>query len=483
MALFPYSNMSRETLQPGARGELFTNSGIPGHRTDDQRINRSNNTLKLSEHDVLNVKYALDPRLPKLFRYGWAYGYNQIVMPKGRLVAADPHLMVMDTDTNHFHNALTLANGGEDVELDLTTAVPSWKKATAPFVIDQATGKDTNKPLEKRPANKCVGILERNEYSRDTDAFNGIMVGPIRTDAIVELPWFVDATKANKNPWGSIIGNAKPGDLVKPDVDGRAIISPLSNPTWLADETRTMAEIEKERQQVIGQVLATDTELVPEGAAKYAQWALDDRRNFQDFNPYVWPNTNRAGEDFVTNPPTAYQSNFDYPGYPYDKTYISNDLHMLSSRREGAYDPRFDEAHRMDRGIPGLTDGYNAHSEEYGKGETLTVTVINDSAELNPDEIIVRLPDTNLESAKVKLVEIGGAELTAVSIVAGATIGNFDVTYADVHKGLFALRQKVAGDGKKYEVKISYVKRGMAGVPTNLDWDGIRGTCSILLNL
>ena len=51
------------------------------------------------------------------------------------------------------------------------------------------------------------------------------------------------------------------------------------------------------------------------------------------------------------------QSDFTYPGYPYEKNYISNDLHMLASSREGAFDPRLDEAHRLDRGIPGLTDG------------------------------------------------------------------------------------------------------------------------------
>lgn len=118
MALQPYSFSSREVLQPGANGAVFQNNGIPGHRTDDDRINRTNNALLMNEHDVLNIKYAMDPRLKAMFRYGWAYGYNQIVMPKGRIVAADPYLTVMDTDTMHYFNALTLANGGKDVELD-----------------------------------------------------------------------------------------------------------------------------------------------------------------------------------------------------------------------------------------------------------------------------------------------------------------------------------------------------------------------------
>ena len=129
MALQPYSFSSREVLQPGARGEAFKNAGFPGHRTNDDRINRTNNALLMNEHDVLNIKYAMDPRLKAMFRYGWAYGYNQIVMPKGRIVAADPYLTVMDTDTLHYFNALTFAIGGEDVELDLSKGFAAWKKA------------------------------------------------------------------------------------------------------------------------------------------------------------------------------------------------------------------------------------------------------------------------------------------------------------------------------------------------------------------
>lgn len=171
------------------------------------------------------------------------------------------------------------------------------------------------------------------------------------------------------------------------------------------------------------------------------------------------------------------QSEFTYPGYPYEKNYISNDLHMLASSREGAYDPRFDEAMRLDRGIPGLTDGANAVKKEYGTGETLTVTnVLAAESEVGAQEMMIRLPDTNLESAKVKI----GDEV-AISIVANATIGDFTITYVDLHKGLFAIKQHKAGDGTVKPVNISYVKRGMAGVPTYMDWDGCQGMVSVLL--
>lgn len=480
MALQPYSFSSREVLQPGANGDVFRNKGIPGHRTDDDRINRTNNALLMNEHDVLNIKYAMDPRLKAMFRYGWAYGYNQMVMPKGRIVAADPYLTVMDTDTMHYFNALTLANGGVDVELDTSKGFAAWKKTGTPFEHD-IDGKDKTRKDTVRPANMPIGIMGRNEYTRDMDAFNGIMPGPIHTDALVDMPWFVSEDKAEANPWGSVIGNVKPGDLVKSDVNGRIVTSPLSFTDKAKAEggcsDMTIAEYEAERKQVLGTVYATDRSLLPEGAARFAQWALDDRKKFNDFNPYIWPNSNRAGEDFVTNPPTMLQSEFTYPGYPYEKNYISNDLHMLASSREGSYDPRFDEAMRLDRGIPGLTDGANAVKKEYGQGETLTVTnVLSAASEAGSQEMMIRLPDTNLESAKVK---IGSIE--AVSIVANAVVGEFTVTYVDLHKGLFTIKQTKAGDGTTKPVNISYVKRGMAGVPTYMDWDGCQGMVSILL--
>lgn len=481
MALQPYSFSSREVLQPGARGEVFKNNGFPGHRNNDDRINRTNNALLMNEHDVLNIKYAVDPRLKAMCRYGWAYGYTQIVMPKGRIVAADPYLTVMDTDTLHYFNALTLANGGKDVELDTSKGFAAWKEATEAFSPD-VDGKHTGDKKETiRPANKPLGIMGRNEYTRDADAFNGIMPGPIHTDALVEMPWFIDAEKAEGNPWGSIYGAVKPGDLIKSDLNGRMTISPLSytdkDKAGGGCSDMTVAEYEAERQQVIGQVYATDKSLLPEGAARFAQWALNDRRNFNDFNPYIWPNNNRAGEDFVSNPPTMLQSDFTYPGYPYDKNFISNDLHMLASSREGAFDPRLDEAHRLDRGIPGLTDGKNAVKKEYGEGETLTITnIVELEDHTAANEMMLRLPETDIESAKIKIGEEG-----PVSIATNATVGKFTIQYVDLHKGLFSIIQTSAGDGSTKPVNISYVKRGMAGVPTFLDWDGCQGVVSVLL--
>ena len=535
MALYPYSFNSQDMLQPGARGEMFVNDGVPGHRHDGQRINRTNNQLNLNDHDVLNTKYGLDPRLPSLFRYGWAYGYNQLVIPKGRLVAADPHMLVMDTDTLHYHNAVTIANGGKAVRLAQTKDFQGdgvlkdcadqaqflegriWvalededvKKLNEDDAFLSKSGGfvGVNGQVRKdvRPANVPLGILERNEYTRDKDAFNGIKFGPIRTDASVQLPWFIEGEKAKKNPWGSVIGNVKPGDLVCSDENGRFVMSPLTkrHPAHAA----VMADKEQyeiARQQVVGQVVETDMALLPEGAAKYAQWALDDRLNFKDFNPYMYPTTNRAGEDFVENPPTLYQSDFKYPGYPYDRTPMTNDLHMLAATREGLYNPRFDEAHRLDRGIPGLLDGYNAVIKAYGSDKKeadttlsgnplLTVahiaTIADQVAIDDPErrEILIPLPDTNLELAKVQIGDETAVVVPNEIINVGMTpidAGKFDIVYVDLHKGQIAIRQKTKAETaeRNVPIKVSYVKRGEAGVPTNLDWDGCKGTVRILMN-
>lgn len=481
MALYPYSRMSKEMLQPGARGEQFQNNGIPGHRVTDQRVNRTNNTLNLSEHDVTNIKYAVDPRLPVQFRYGWAYGYNQIVMPKGRIVAVDPNLLVFDTDMLNYHNALTLANGGNQVKVPTTGA--TLTKDTTTVTVDTDTGylkEGSNVRKDLIPANIPIGILERNEYTRDDNAFNGIMPGAIRTDAMVEIPWFTSKTVAEKNPWGAAYGALKPGDIVCSDENGRFVKSALSGtvPTAITD-------YEAARQQIVGHVYATSKDLVPEGAAKYVQWALEDRRNFHDFDPYTWPTSNRRGEDFVKNVPTAHQSEYKYPGYPYERNYMASDLHMLASQR-GVYDPRFDLKHRYDQGIPGLTDGYNAVSQTFGTGETLPIGEVGIAAKAaDAVEAIYRTPDVNLESFKVKIGTNAAVQITAATTYPVAVGSDWQITYADVHKGLFAVKQKTdaaAGTaGDLTPINISYVKRGMAGVPTNLDWEGCQGTVKILL--
>ena len=116
MALHPSKFNGQFKLQPGARGEKFK-ANLPGYRNDEERINRSNIRLNHNEHDTPNIKYMFDDRLPVLFRYGYAYGFNQMVIPKGRIVAVDPFKDMVDFDMQKAHNTMTLANGGAPVRI------------------------------------------------------------------------------------------------------------------------------------------------------------------------------------------------------------------------------------------------------------------------------------------------------------------------------------------------------------------------------
>lgn len=543
MALHPNTFVGQDRLQPGARGETFQ-VDIPGYRDGADRINRTQNKLNTNAHDVPNIKYSFDDRLPVLFKYGFAFGYNQIVVPKGRIVAVDPHMDLVDFDMKKAHNTLTLANGGMPVKVReqsdtyITHAADGlvshagatmpgigkeWmpvagyvetypeSKVCRPFKTNGAKAQLTNagytidtqntgRVLKSgakttvRPGNHPVGIMQRNEYTRDDDAFNGIMPGAVLTDAMVEMPWFLFKDKAEGNPWGSAYGGLFPGALVKSDENGRFIVSPLSFEELVAD--MTIGEYEAERQQVIGQVYSVSQELVPEGAAKYAQWALSDILNFEGFNPALYRQNNRRGEDAISNSP--YKSNGQYPGYPYDPAYMHSDLHMLSSYR-GTYDQRMQHEYRFDHGIPGLTDGYNAVSTPIeDKQVGVFGSPIADGK--GPDEYIDMYFRTRVENVEPGSLQIQvgeaayapctlGAVLTAKS---GMTESDFlKVKYVNELQGIIVLEVcdkskadsffTTIGADATIAVSLKYNKRGMAGVPTFMDWDGCIGSVKILL--
>ena len=538
MAIYPNDFTTQEKLQPGARGEVFQTS-LPGYRDNADRVNRTNNNLNTSAHDVPNIKYLFDYRLPTLFKYGFAYGFNQIVIPKGRIVAADPNMDLVDFESQKQFNTLTLANGGVPVRIraigdkynnhsSSATAIVSpasqnqtvlnigkeWIPVSGfsktyketcyrPFKIDGATkganaqleasgysisattGKVTKSQIEVkdvRPGNIPLGMLQRNEYTRDDDAFNGIAPGPILTDAMVEFPWFVYKDKAEENPWGSAYGALFPGALVKSDENGRITISPLSIETEVAD--MDIAEYEMERQQVIGQVYSVNHEIVPEGAAKWATWALEDRLNSDEFNPALYAKTNRHGEDAVNSSP--FNSEGKYPGYPYDKNYLNHDLHMLASiGRRDNYDPRMNQEFLYDNlGIPGLTDGHNAVVRDV---EPAIAGYIHYAGGKDYSPMYFRTLDVNIEPNSL---QIAINDDSFVNCTKGAKVNSdiFKVTYCNEEQGIIMLEvaNKTEADNLLRDkdsgvtVKFKYKKRGMSGVPTYLDWDGIAGSVKVL---
>ena len=545
MALYPKNFNGQDRLQPGARGEMFQ-TDIPGHRGHDDRMNRTNMKLNTSKHDVPNIKYQFDYRLPVLFRYGYAYGFNQMVITKGRIVAVDPFMDLVDFDTRKQHNTMTLANGGVPVRLreegdtyrdDSSAANPAaalvdtemqgqpvhnvgkdWiplngmqdaytkvsfrptkdsnaiaQLRDAGYDIDKDTGRvvDTNGEFvdNVRPANVPIGMMQRNEYTRDDDALNGMMPGPVLTDALVELPWFAYKDKAEQNPWGSAYGGLAPGMLVKSDENGRVVPSPLS---FHEAEMTTMQipEYEAERQQVIGQVYSVNNNLLPEGSARWATWALEDRLNFDEFNPAVWPQNNRRGEDAVSNSP--HHSSGEYPGYPYDRAFKDSDLHMLASTgRLGNYDKRMNQEFQYDNlGIPGLTDGKNVAKRKYDAHPAGRINYANGQDYI---DMFFRTTEVDIEDLEI---QIGDGPMVPCTVGALLEVGgsqSLKVKYADEKQGIVVIEVVDADaldaffDGlpqdteKSVVVKLKFNKRGLAGVPTFMDWDGVVGSVKVLL--
>lgn len=574
MAYQPSNYGTKQSLQPGGRGEIFQQD-LPGHRGQGDRINRTNMKLAVSEHDVPNIKWDLDRRLPVLFRYGWAAGYNQITLPKGRIVSVDKTLNIMDFDTHKAYGAITMANGGADVILRDSNYKNIQDEQTAPVGIGtqwtpvkedvyvktdteviyrpfadaaallplaecEEEGKDGKAKKTKKVAavraagvvgvdpatglatldgkvredvrlgNIPVGVLERNEYTRNDNAYNGMNVGPVLTDKLIEIPMFLIKEKAEMNPWGSAYGIFLPGDYVKSDENGRFIVSPLSRQEVV--KTMTAGEIELERQQIVGQVFNVSRDLVPAGAAKYAQWALSDRLNFDEFNPDIWRANGRDGEDNIDHSPYkpnggGYINNStdmtgrpftEQPGYPYDRTMSQHDLHMLASSARSSNN-RFEEAHQLERGIPGLTDGYNVISRELGP-ESLG-KFKQAASENDYKEMFFTTAEQRLESMKItvttgvlneeEFIEVNPQEvgqkvdLKGASTVAGA----FMIHYVDLKQGIVVLKANpekltelhAAMKDKEAQVFVKYNRRGMSGIPTNLDWDGCAGVLTVLL--
>lgn len=551
MALYPNSFYGQFKLQPGARGEKFKTSQ-PGYRNDEDRINRSNIRLNTNEHDTPNIKYMFDSRLPVLFRYGYAYGFNQMVIPKGRIVAVDPHKDTVDFDMQKAHSTLTLANGGSPVVL--RKASDKYKTYTAqdgkliskeaqgqtvanvgiewlpikgmteaysdytyrPFKgnkgplaileekqlqIDKTTGlvvKKTGGGIPDEgvviPGNVPAGIIIRNEYTRDDDALNGMAPGAVNTDCMVELPWFAYKDKAEGNPWGSAYGGLFPGALVKSDENGRFVVSPLSFEKEL--ENMAIQEYEFERQQIVGQVYAVSTEMLPEGAAKWATWALSDRLNFEEFNPEEYPRNGRRGEDSVSNSP--FKSEGKYPGYPYEQTYGAHDLHMMGGFRTN-YDQRMNHEYQYENlGIPGLTDGYNAVKRPYGPIQVGSIRLVKGATDSY--ELYFRCPEVNIEDMQIaigikddtKFVALTeGGKVAIYKDAATKVDAAVDVKYANELQGLFTIKVDATKsldslfpantNEVDVPVYVKFAKRGLAGVPTFMDWDGCVGSVKVLL--
>lgn len=544
MAVYPeHPFYSPDTMSPGARGEQFV-ANLPGFRNpEDVRVNRTNNHLNCCDHDVPNIVWAMDDRLPVLFKYGFAYGYNALVAPKGRVMAIDPQASVVDFEKKKMQNVITLANGGVVVKLreagdkykeladaaDLTGIISvdasgkqalnvgkEWAplagldktytdKCFRPFaetanqakVLEEAGYKinattglvvdENGNNVSVRLPNVPIGVLERNEYSRYTDSQNGMIPGPIRTDCLCEFPLFAYKDKAEGNSWGSAYGPLFPGAYVRSDENGRITVSALSFPEIV--EKMSIAEYEAERSQVLGQVFSVSKDLVPFGSARFAAWALSDRLNFDEYNEPTWRQTMRGnGEDNVQKSP--YVSLGEYPGYPFDRAYTAHNLHMLASRmREGNYDLAMDQEYQYSElGIPGLLDGVNAVSRKMPMvklGEIHKRT----NMDLPYVDQIFKAPHVNIEEGTLMVTLGDNAPVNAVEGQALDADEAFVISYVSEKQGIIKIHMNdekadaalEAAEGKTLEVKVEYKRRGLAGTPVFMDWDGCVGSTRILL--
>lgn len=548
MALYPTTFETQFRLQPGARGEQFV-ADLPGYRDGAIRINRTQNRLNVSSHEALSQKYHFDTRLRPLFKYGYSVGYNHMVITKGRIVAADPFMDKNDHCSKKQFNVLTLANGGAAVKIreesdtygganaiissenannksfeqglewaPLKTIANAYSTgfyrvcdksgavqlAENKMAIDPKSGKvlkgvtiaedgtftGGTKTDDVRPANVPLGMLERNEYTRfDNDSFDGMQPGPVITDKCVELPYFAFKDMAEQNPWGSIYGNLKVGDLVKSDENGRLTVSPLSADAIL--DTMSAAEIERERQQVVGQVIGFNHDMVPEGGYQWAQWALEDRLRYEGFAPDMYTQTNRPGEDTIAA--SAYQTTGRYPGYPYDQAYTEHDLHMLASVMGDNFNKFMNEEYVLDHGIPGLTDGYNAVVKDYENKNAVTISKRTDTTQAYVKNFVRIAPSGNIVDGSLQ-VQIGNSSFVNVDSSMQASPDNpvaitdaFGVVYYSAVQGIIVIEvideakaDAALADGN-LSVNLKYKKRGQAGVPTFMDWNGCVGSAKILL--
>lgn len=419
-------------------------------------------------------KWLVDPRLKGLFKYQFG-GSGYVVIPKGRIVAlatnGGPN---NDGRFNGYlsrmlFNALTIANGGADVsELD------------------------KNGNSYTRSANRPLGVAPYNIYEQAADATADVLPDAIIRDYI-ELPYFAAKADAENIHFGSAYGALKAGDLVTSDANGRfvkfseykqkvqnftvtpdaggaatvyvdqpikdagsvsaevtlvsdgsAVASAAIDDVKLASgqvsftglgtdpvniEVTYTSAIPSGYDQVLGKVLAVDTNLPPEGWLKWVQWTLADLKQDAAYNK-----TGFRLDDIVN-------------GYPYDPSFVGN----IYSSADGPM------------GIPGLTDGSNIEVEY-----TLEkIGAIQPGIAANTVHHF-RLLHRPAVAGTIHIF-IGGVEVTP--------------DYVDPVSGLVVVKnpQQYAG---VTDVTATYKATGqIPGLPTNWDFKGAVGAVRILLSL
>jgi len=205
----------------GSNGKVFKGLGFKAFNNEERRVTRTQVRLNTANHDTSNVSYWLDSRLPVAFRYNYAEMYNQLVIPKGRIVAVDPDVKSAKENPEIFLNVLTLANGGSPVRL--RKAGDTYNAATG-LVSPVGVGQPLeNIDVEWTPVNAAAYTADfyqpfvggkgpralATDAGLEKDKVTGAVVTPIYLSAAYAHPGLGESTgfdyTRTKNPTRTIL--------------------------------------------------------------------------------------------------------------------------------------------------------------------------------------------------------------------------------------------------------------------------------------
>lgn len=357
---------------------------IPGKRTNTKLI--VSGGASPAEH------FIVDPDLPVLFTYDFGGpGQKDVVISKGMVVGVLPKAKV-DYATNKTKTVLTIANDGKG----------SLKAATP------------------------VGLAPYNYAKSTPDFFDGNQPAIITRD-YVELPWIPNAADAAEVKWGAVHGGLEIGDLVTfsrdPQNYGKLV-------KWEEGKHKV--------SEIVGQVLALETDQEMQGWLKWALW--DEAAKQEDLGP-------KKGS--YVAPPAD--------GFPFDPAYREGTIDMDGYLSQYTSNPT---------GVPGLLDGRNRSETVL---QTNTFETVGEGVLASVD-----LGYKNIVRGSVKFIE---ATLTEVETMDELKDKN-DVFHVDYTKG--RVHYKVSATNAKKNVKVQF-RANFYGTPTHLDFKGVMGAARILL--
>lgn len=330
-------------------------------------------------------KWLVDEALPTVLPdYDWG-GVGEIVIPKG--LAVGVKAAVKDPETGKFITVMTIADG--------STVMPT---GIAPYNIMRKTN---DRMYHNLPSMITRDYIELPYFTAAASVYDAGTPSKL-------------ATKI-KFPWGCAYGTLAVGDYVTTDAAGRLV--------KLADPAAKYTSI-------VGQVLAMDTNIPPEG---WLKWLYQE----PEMNP-----ERRDDANFYPAP--------GVDGYGYDPAY-KEVVDKISGR-----------------GIKGLTDGG-------GIGRT-TVT-----AEVGPEavtaaagtQLIMRLAHADVYEDSVKIYATDHASTPVTT-----ELTNFHV---NLENGWVTITLDDAVDNVDITADYDWQDFSKAGTPTAWDFAGAAGAVRILL--